>query len=242
MNNPLLPLELEGQPLPPLPNELPARTSSPPAQLRSATVEALINQNEDLSARLAVNLRRMSLLENRLEQVLSEQQNLQGQYDAVVDQYMILKNKDDCYQEQVLAERKHNAALAQLLDSRTEELKIADLRCQELACAREIEQSQWQTKLAQTHRKLLRLQKYRSRIRRLTHLMREDLALARAELDEQLLLNQNLKQHWQLANERLHSQARDFEKRLALTREQYERKLSEAESQPHFERLTPSTL
>lgn len=63
----------------PTPDQLPAavnRRHIPVELQRSATVEALLAQNEDLMARLAVNLRRLTHLESENEHLKSENINL----------------------------------------------------------------------------------------------------------------------------------------------------------------------
>lgn len=78
----------------PLPNQVPASTQVPIELLKSSTVQSLISQNEDLSARLNVALRRLMLLENDNESLKKANQGYQTQFAAFSDQIMVWKEKE----------------------------------------------------------------------------------------------------------------------------------------------------
>lgn len=78
----------------PLPNQLPAAPQIPIELLKSATVQSLISQNEDLSARLNVAIKRQMLLENENEILKTSSQGLQTQFAAFSDQILIWKEKE----------------------------------------------------------------------------------------------------------------------------------------------------
>jgi chromosome segregation ATPase len=66
---------------------------------KSGTVEALISQNEDLMARLKVNLRRMTALE---DETRSQQENLtelKRSYAALSDQMLVWKEKEKIWKD-----------------------------------------------------------------------------------------------------------------------------------------------
>lgn len=78
----------------PLPNQVPAAAQVPIELLKSSTVQSLISQNEDLSARLNVALRRLMLLENDNDTLKKANQGFQTQFAAFSDQIMIWKEKE----------------------------------------------------------------------------------------------------------------------------------------------------
>jgi len=81
-----------------LPDELPSSpdlSHLPPHILRSNAIETLLQQNEELMSRLAVNLRRITHLENVVEDQESKVKKFKHHYDIVKDEVFILKEKAD---------------------------------------------------------------------------------------------------------------------------------------------------
>jgi DNA repair exonuclease SbcCD ATPase subunit len=112
----------------PLPTEIP----SPPQLdqlpldiLHSATVEMLIQQNEDLSSRLKVNIRRNSLLEQKVLQLEKEIQQLHRQKENLLAQNELVKEK-----EKIWTEKKQEKDLR--LQSLLKEIDLLELRYNEL--------------------------------------------------------------------------------------------------------------
>lgn len=100
-----IPLPLE---IPPPPNlsQLPAHI------LHSGTVETLLGQNEDLMARLKVNIRRNSILEQQIMEQDRQTAELKGAHASLLAQFQVLQEKDEMLREK-----------SQTFDIRTEELK-----------------------------------------------------------------------------------------------------------------------
>ena len=72
----------------PVPSQLPTALELdqlPDHVLRSGAVEALIQQNDDLMARLRVTLRRISVYEERLHRSESERQEILAEYENFRD-------------------------------------------------------------------------------------------------------------------------------------------------------------
>ncbi len=83
-------------------------THLPREVLQSSTVEALIAQNEDLSARLKVSLRKLSVLETEKEKLSNQLESLRQQFNLLDDQIQILQEKDASWKkkwDQILKER-----------------------------------------------------------------------------------------------------------------------------------------
>ncbi len=86
----------------PLPNELPPPprlASLPPQILHSGTVETLIGQNEDLMARLKVNLRRNAILEQQIIKLEKHASDLRHANDGLQDQARIVLEKAKGWQK-----------------------------------------------------------------------------------------------------------------------------------------------
>ncbi len=66
---------------------------------KSGTVEALIAQNEDLMARLKVNIRRMTSLEDENKALQQDVKDLKLSYASVSDQMLVWKEKERIWKE-----------------------------------------------------------------------------------------------------------------------------------------------
>jgi chromosome segregation ATPase len=88
----------------PTPDELPEKidlSSLSEDQIKSATFENLISQNEDLMNRLKVNLRRLSTLESENKKVIDENQKLKISYASISDKLLVFKEKDSSWKEKI---------------------------------------------------------------------------------------------------------------------------------------------
>lgn len=88
----------------PLPDELPRRPDLnhlPREILKSATVENLISQNEDLMARLKVALRRLSILETENQKMTEETNKVRLSQSTFTDQILVFKEKDSLWRQKV---------------------------------------------------------------------------------------------------------------------------------------------
>lgn len=120
----------------PLPTDLPPvpNLSSLPAHiLHSGTVETLIGQNEDLMARLKVNLRRNSILEEQImeqdrihSQLRGEHASLLAQFQVVEEKSAMLKSKSQTFDVQIEELRDQLAfeqARVEAAEERSQELR-----------------------------------------------------------------------------------------------------------------------
>lgn len=135
----------------PLPNQLPKGldfTGIPAPALRSATLESLISQNEDLMARLSVALRKTNQLEERSTVLDRENAVLRGRLDAISDQFLVLQEKD-----------KLNGARAQRLHDEAGCAKMTSEKLEKLYSDLYVQAQKFQ-------RRLVHLERYRARIRK----------------------------------------------------------------------------
>lgn len=81
----------------PLPTQMPKGvdfTEIPAAALKSATLESLISQNEDLMARLSVTLRKTGEIESKSHQLEQENQAIKARFETLKEQFLLLQEKD----------------------------------------------------------------------------------------------------------------------------------------------------
>lgn len=128
----------------PLPTEIPPppNLSQLPAHiLHSGTVETLIGQNEDLMARLKVNIRRNSVLEQQIMEQDRINQELTLAYNSLVAQFQVLQEKDEMWREKSsTVDARHNALIEQieLMEAKVE---AAEERRDELQAGLKFEQA-----------------------------------------------------------------------------------------------------
>jgi chromosome segregation ATPase len=146
----------------PLPTELPAKvdlSSLPDHILKSGTMEMLILQNEDLMARLSVNLRRNSNFETQLQQRDTEIRNLSLEISKLSDQVLIYQQKDNALKDRI-------RTAEDLRKEAEEDLQLAQTKLLELekgsqTCIQNLEAS-----LAKSQKRQKLLARYRLRIQK----------------------------------------------------------------------------
>lgn len=109
----------------PMPDEIPAllnRADLPDDLKRSITIEAVLNQNEDLMARLRVTLRRLNEVEKELSRVQIENRSLAEVNKAIA-------NRTSVYQERELSWQQERRAYEQGWEVERQKLtsRVADL-------------------------------------------------------------------------------------------------------------------
>ena len=70
-----------------------------PAPRKSGTVDALIAQNEDITARLKIAMRRMTMLEDENNQLIKELNETKISYSSTSDQMLVWKEKEKIWKE-----------------------------------------------------------------------------------------------------------------------------------------------
>lgn len=77
------------------------QASQSPSIMKSSSLESLISQNEDLMARLKVNLRRLSLLEIENEKIIKENHHLKSSHQSLSDKYLVYQEKDQLWKDRL---------------------------------------------------------------------------------------------------------------------------------------------
>ncbi len=141
----------------PLPLEIPAppNLSQLPAHiLHSGTVETLIGQNEDLMARLKVNIRRNSILEQQIMEQDRQASELKHSQATLIAQYQILQEKDASMRDR-----------SQSFDLKTDEMKSEVAALHEQIALMETRVSAAEERRDELHAGLKFERSYRRRIR-----------------------------------------------------------------------------
>jgi chromosome segregation ATPase len=125
------------KPLPiPLPTEIPPPpdlSRLPSHILHSGTVETLIGQNEDLFARLKVNIRRNSILEQQIIENERVNTDLTRVNNTVIAQLQVLQEKDRVWREKSSSVDSRHDALKEEIEFLKIRLESAEDRNEELS-------------------------------------------------------------------------------------------------------------
>ncbi len=195
---------------------------------RSKAVEALIQQNDDLMARLTVNTRRISILEEELSQTRQDKENLQAHYDNLKDQVLILKQKT-----QTLANRKdHNDNLVKALKDKAikfeENLRISEIRYAELHRSFDEKQAQMLKRVDQHARRIKRYLSYRERIQKAAQSLRKKFEQELHDLRQNKAISEhNLSQELRDLKQRLNEEHATLQDRLVKEKIETENRLTE---------------
>ncbi len=175
-----------------------------PNHSKSRTIQALLNQNQDLTSRLSVTLKKNVELEQRLENSDDQFQGLKVKFESTYDQTVIFKEKNKHLEGQI----------SQLL----EETHKQDNKFSELYNAYQEKISYIQKLSYRVHRFLKYRSRIRSYIRPLLNQLKTDLANQRSQLSTatQKILEQeqtilNLKTKIQESVDHIQQQAKTFE-------------------------------
>ncbi len=105
--------------------EPPDLSKVPLSVIHSATVETLISQTEDLSARLKVQIRRNAVLERRALELEEKTKDIEKQMFTMQEQLEVFKEKDATHSDKV-------RDLQTSLDNYKKELELLEVRYSEL--------------------------------------------------------------------------------------------------------------
>lgn len=162
-----------------LPNQLPKGidfNEIPVERLKSSTLEHLINQNEDLMARLSVTLRRSTEMEDKVQALEQENSTLRARFETIKEQYLLVSEKDKISTSRTI--QLHEEGVTFKKKSEKLEKAYSDLFVQAQA---------FQEQLQQAERRAAR---YKKAAYALKHPARQAKAL-REELDQTIVSHKN---------------------------------------------------
>lgn len=188
---------------------------------RSKAVEALIQQNDDLMARLSVQLRRISTIEDQLNKSRQEKETVNYQYENLKDQLLILKQK-----AQALAQRKDSSqdivkALRDQAKRLGENLQVSEIRYAELYQIHEDKQKQLLNRIDQHARRVRRFLNYRERIQKASRKIRDNYINEIAEIQRKKSISEH----------NLSQELNDLKKNLTTEHDQTIKQIREESSQ-----------
>lgn len=146
----------------PLPNQMPKGldfTQVPASIMKAGVVEALISQNDDLMSRLGVALRRVALLEEKLNDSRLETEQARSQYENLNDQLLVLKEKS-----RSLFERKDRSEGE--YKNLQEQIKMLEIRYAELYSQTQTKEAVLLKQFDSETKELARLRRYRNRVQK----------------------------------------------------------------------------
>ncbi len=159
----------------PVKNEIPKRVvldHLPAEVMRSEALEALIQQNDDLMARLSVSLRRISGLEDTLNSSKQSNEKIKFQYESLKDQVMILQQKMRAIVERREGHQDHLKSLQDQIKKLQEELRVSEIRFSESHLHQSDRQNQLLSRIDQHALRLKRHLIYRERVQKSAKNMR----------------------------------------------------------------------
>lgn len=202
-------------PLPDQDPKSPDLAHLPKEILRSGTVESLISQNEDLMARLKVNLRRMSLLEQELDQTKLDHSQLSTAFQALKDQVLIYREKDSMRSGE-------QRAYQEKLDELQKQLTLTERSYAELTETFSTKDRAQREEIGQLRYNLNRFLRYRARIHTFIKPSLRDISKARKDFTSQLQqLTQDLERKKSLI-EGLREQINQISKNARLQSQSFE--------------------
>ncbi len=196
----------------PLPSQMPKGvdfSEIPMSALKSATLEGLLSQNEDLMARLSVALRKIHELEEGSAIFEREKKSLHSRFQTLREQFLVLEVKDKSSMSRTMQQHEENTHL-RLSTGKLEKL-YADLYRQAQA---------FQTRLQ-------RLERYRARIHKVSPGVQEKLKKI-AVLETEIVQFRrsfnaqkiNLAEEYEAKTAEFEIKAAQYEKRIIEIREE----------------------
>jgi len=207
------------------PDQLPDKvdfTALPENISRSAVVESLINQNDDLMARLNVALRRVSNLEEKISDARTESAQYKAKYENVKDQILILREQSrllsDRYQQTEEKTKRENRDTDQL----KEQIQVLEIRYAELYQTAETRRTRLEQELAIHKRAVKRFQKYRMNLKRAIATAKEELRFLREKKSGFEATLQDLRHNISETTTYISTQAKEHKQQLQSLSEAYE--------------------
>lgn len=218
--------EIEVQQIP-TPNQIPSRldlTQLPAQVLRSAAVEALANQNEDLMARLNVAMKRSAQLENHISELQQERFELEHQLNSARDAALVLQEKDRRFSEV------YGKFEAETQSSR-EQLQLLETQFSELFVTSQEQKRNSQEKIEKLSKEIQRYQRYHRRIQKATAKLKVRIETQSARLQQEEGQVRELRQHLAEAATRIQHLAKLNDQNQKQLVESYEKDLKDLRDQ-----------
>ncbi len=162
----------------PVPDKLPQkfdRSTLSDKALRSGAIESLISHNEDLMSRLQVALRRISSLEERLQQSATFENKFKFHYKNLKDQVLVLKQR-----EKYLRERKSIAETK--FDGLQQRIRILEIEYAKLYTSSQDEHKQLTGSIKKLSKRIRHLNKFKSKLSFVAHKLRKSFKKSQEEL------------------------------------------------------------
>ncbi len=211
--------------------EKPNLDGLPTSILRSGAVEALLNQNDDLMARLSVALRRSSQMEEELQEIEKQRRIWDHQAEVLRDKLMLVQEKERLHQQR---DKKFEDEINHL----REELRISETRYVELYSTSKDRTKTLLDRIEGHARRLSRLLKYRDRVRgaskKLKHQrlhLRQQMSAVQLLLAQQDVRCEDLQRRVDELTGYIQNQGHIYGQEKASLIEIYESKLAEAKKQ-----------
>lgn len=231
--------DLEGErPNLPVPNQVPEPVDLshlPSHILRSGAVETLIQQNEDLTARLRVGLRRNSLLEEKISQLEKHLRVFEHKNSVLSDQMLVLQQKDE------MVSKKKDEYETTIHDQR-KQIHLLETQYAEMYATAQQRQQSLRNRVEFFSRRISRFIKYRRKIKTLLQRLRNESEdtirtlrreneLLRSQVSQVNESHSSLKDRLSQTIERLQAQEKEAQKQSIALVDSYESQISALNNQ-----------
>lgn len=199
----------------PLPSTVPSKidlANLPQHLLRSATIDSLVQQNEDLMVRLNIHLRKNADLEDEIQTLKDQSADLIHELDRLRDELLIYKEKD-----RLFTHRTQNTQNE--IQELRENIQFLETQYAELYSTSKHKQNELTQRNQSLRVQLVRYHNYRKSVQKASR----NLKIERQKLLEEISSRQQALESLQSENEKDKAHLRDFQVRLgeAADRIQY---------------------
>lgn len=212
-----------------IPDQVPDRidlSQVPPQILRSGVIDTLIQQNEDLMARLTVTLRRVATLEEKLVDSQTESSQAKAKYENVKDQVLILREQSRMLAERIRQAEDSKAKENLFQNEAREQIQVLEIRYAELYTSSQDRQSKLEEKIAGYERMLRCYRKYRAHVKQIYTTLHAELKALRETRQAQENVIADLRQNVTETTDYITNQAKEHKNHTATLIAAYEAEIN----------------
>ncbi len=216
--------------LPNTPDQLPDPidlADLPESILQSSAMEAVIQQNEDLMARLTVSLRRISFLEEKVKESTAESQTYKDRHENLKDQILILKEQTKRLTHKNAGVANERARRDQEIAELKEQIRVLEVRYAELFQTNRSAKQKFDDELTSYEKIVNRFRKYRQNIKITLPKFRREFDALKSRLTQQEALVAGLRQNLNETTEYITEQGQNHKREIRDLTESFEAKIKD---------------
>jgi chromosome segregation ATPase len=151
----------------------------PESVMRSGVIETLMQQNDELLTRLNVALKRIMILDEKLNDANLSAEQMRSKYDNIKDQLLVMREQSRLIAERA-QENNHRSRIDEnSVNALKAEIKLLEVRYAELYSSSMDRASRLCDENEKLMRRILRFDKYRNSIRRIVPFIKSELSVVK---------------------------------------------------------------